>query len=79
MKKESRAYCASINKAIPCITNYDIERQFQYAYMNAKFKELQEELRKAVYCCPWFISTKGAVSTYEVVEDVKVRDMRKDL
>lgn len=37
-EKESRADYASFNLLIACITDYDIDKQIQEAYMNAKFR-----------------------------------------
>lgn len=64
---------------IPCISDYAIEKQIQEAYTNAKFREFQDELRRKLYCYPHLLSQVDSVSTYEVNEDVKVGEFRKDL
>lgn len=78
-EKENLADSDSFNSVRPCITDYRIEKQFQEAYTNAKFKEFQEELRRKLYCHPTLLSVFGSISTYEVAEDVIVGDHRRDI
>lgn len=78
-EKESRIDHATFNSLIPCITDYDIKKQNQKAYTNAKFKEFQDELRQKLYCYPYLLSQVDSVSMYEVAEDMKVGEIRKDL
>ncbi|SPT20321.1 unnamed protein product [Triticum aestivum] len=70
------------NSTIPSITRFDIEKQFQSAYTNSKFKEFQEELTDIMYCDRKLIQKQGAISTYEITEDVlidKEKGWRKDI
>lgn len=64
---------------ITFITDYEIEKQFQKSYNNTKFKEFQEELRQKIYCYRSLGSVLGSISTYKVVEDVRVGEDRRDL
>ncbi|XP_048533275.1 protein FAR-RED IMPAIRED RESPONSE 1-like isoform X1 [Triticum urartu] len=50
VEKENIADFNSFNSTIPCITHFDIEKQFQSIYTNSKFKEFQEELTHKMYC-----------------------------
>ena len=44
MENETNEDFNSLASYIPCITPYDLERQFQSAYTISKFKEFQKEL-----------------------------------
>ncbi|XP_060958556.1 protein FAR-RED IMPAIRED RESPONSE 1 [Cannabis sativa] len=50
MEKENRADFQSFSTIIPCVTHFAIEKQFQAAYTNTKFKEFQKELIGKIYC-----------------------------
>lgn len=78
-EKESKADFISFNSSLACIIDYDIERRFQEAYTNAKFKEFQEELRRKIYCQAVLLAEEGSLGTYEVVENVKINDTRRDV
>ncbi|XP_042941251.1 protein FAR-RED IMPAIRED RESPONSE 1-like [Carya illinoinensis] len=47
---ETLADFKSINQTIPCVSHFNIEKQFQSVYTNAKFKELQRELLGLMAC-----------------------------
>ena len=49
----------SFYSTIPSITRFDIEKQFQSAYTNLKFKEFQEELTDIMYCDRKLIQRRG--------------------
>jgi hypothetical protein len=55
VEKEIMADFNSFHSTIPCITHFDIEKQFQSVYTNVKFKEFQEELTHMMYCDRNFI------------------------
>mgnify|MGYP005796050961 FL=1 len=59
VEKENIADFNSFNSTIPCITHFDIEKQFQSIYTNSKFKEFQEELTYKMYCDRKLIEKKG--------------------
>lgn len=44
IEKENYADFQSFNTCIPCITHFEIEKQFQAAYTTDKFKEFHKEL-----------------------------------
>ncbi|CAA0826808.1 Unknown protein [Striga hermonthica] len=69
----------SWNSRFHCLSNYDIEKQFQSAYTNVKFREFQDELRDKFYCQPFLVKIENSVYEYKVEEDVKVDDIRKDV
>ncbi|XP_073129240.1 protein FAR-RED IMPAIRED RESPONSE 1-like [Henckelia pumila] len=50
VEKEFQADFKSFSQMVPCVTQFDIERQFQSAYTIAKFKEFQQELTGKMYC-----------------------------
>ncbi|XP_037482142.1 protein FAR1-RELATED SEQUENCE 6-like [Triticum dicoccoides] len=82
VEKENVADFNSFNSTIPCITRFDIEKQFQSIYTNSKFKEFQEELTDIMYCDRKFIQKEGAIETYEITEDVLIdeeKGWRKDI
>ncbi|XP_037410250.1 protein FAR1-RELATED SEQUENCE 6-like [Triticum dicoccoides] len=82
VEKENIADFNSFYSTIPCITRFDIEKQFQSAYTNSKFKEFQEELTDIMYCDRKLIQKQGAIATYEITEDVlidKEKGWRKDI
>jgi hypothetical protein len=72
VEKENHADSKSFQEVIPCITHYDFERQFQAAYTNAKFQELQEQLRGKIYCYPTILNQEGLLYTFGVREDRKI-------
>ncbi|CAA0827173.1 Protein FAR1-RELATED SEQUENCE 5 [Striga hermonthica] len=76
VEKETVADYESWNSRFDCLSNYDIEKQFQSAYTNVKFREFQDELRDKFYCQPSLVKTENSVCEYKVEEDVKVGDIR---
>ncbi|XP_042961356.1 protein FAR1-RELATED SEQUENCE 5-like [Carya illinoinensis] len=74
IENELAADFSSFHTQIPCITFYGIERQFQASYTNAKFKEVQEELRGLIYCCASLIQSEGGIFIYHVADQVQVID-----
>ncbi|KAG7984020.1 hypothetical protein I3843_04G136000 [Carya illinoinensis] len=46
VENETAADFSSFHTKFPCITHYEIEKQFQSLYTNAKFKEVQDEFRR---------------------------------
>jgi zinc finger SWIM domain-containing protein 3 len=71
----------SFHSSIPCITHFDIEKQFQSVYTNSKFKEFQKELTHMMYCDRELIQNEGEIETYKITEDVlidKDEGWRKD-
>ncbi|OMO78200.1 Zinc finger, PMZ-type [Corchorus olitorius] len=79
VEKENLADFESFNSWYECLSNYDIEKQFQRVYTNAKFKEFQDELKGKFYCHPSLMKTENLIYEYKVVEDVQVGEKRKDV
>jgi zinc finger SWIM domain-containing protein 3 len=82
VEKENISDFNSFNSTIPCVTRFDIDKQFQSAYTNSKFKEFQEQLTNKMYCDRKFIQKEGAIEIYEVTEDVLIdaeTGWRKDI
>ncbi|GJN13695.1 hypothetical protein PR202_gb00428 [Eleusine coracana subsp. coracana] len=79
VEKENIADFHSFKSTVPCITHYDIEKQFQLVYTNSKFQEFQKELTRKMYCYSTFIKREGAIEVYQVTEDIKIGDKRKDI
>ncbi|XP_062083677.1 protein FAR-RED IMPAIRED RESPONSE 1-like [Humulus lupulus] len=50
IEKENRDDFQSFSTSIPCVTHFAIEKQFQTAYTNTKFKEFQKKLIGKIYC-----------------------------
>ncbi|XP_042944710.1 uncharacterized protein LOC122278597 [Carya illinoinensis] len=74
IENELAANFSSFHTQISCITFYGIERQFQAAYTNVKFKEVQEELRGLIYCCASMIRSERGMFTYHVTDEIQVMD-----
>ncbi|XP_059441958.1 protein FAR1-RELATED SEQUENCE 1-like [Corylus avellana] len=72
VENERLADFGSYNKMFPLITLHSIERQLQAIYTNEKFKEVQEEFRGFMMCLPSLLKSEGAISTYEVIDRVRV-------
>ncbi|KAL7251562.1 hypothetical protein ACSBR1_013408 [Camellia fascicularis] len=51
---------------------------FVRIYTMAKFKEFQDELRGLIYCNVSFVKQEGCIFTFEVEDNVKVGDSRKE-
>ncbi|OMP00863.1 hypothetical protein COLO4_12305 [Corchorus olitorius] len=79
VEKENLANYQSFNSWYECLSDYDIEKQFQRVYTNAKFKEFQDELKGKFYCHPSLMKIEDLIYEYKVVEDVKVGEERKDV
>jgi zinc finger SWIM domain-containing protein 3 len=64
----------SFNKIFPFITLHSIEHHLQGIYINEKFKKVQEEFRGFMMCFAFLLKCEGAISTYEVVSNLRVND-----
>ena len=58
----------------PCITCYAIEKEFQEAYTNKKFKEVYDEFRNQMYCYSSLLKQEDAISTYQVDDELTIYD-----
>ncbi|KAA8525807.1 hypothetical protein F0562_007662 [Nyssa sinensis] len=77
VQKETQEDFNCFNSWLPCITHYDMEKQFADAYTTAKFKEFQMELTGKIYCSLFPIKEDGSSSEYKVLEDVKIGDSQQ--
>ncbi|KAH7546270.1 hypothetical protein FEM48_Zijuj01G0182400 [Ziziphus jujuba var. spinosa] len=77
IEKENREDFYSFSKCIPCVTLFEIEKQFQAVYTNAKFKEFQKELMGKLYCEVSYVDEKEGI--FDVSEIVFVGERRKDV
>ncbi|XP_028092677.1 protein FAR1-RELATED SEQUENCE 6-like [Camellia sinensis] len=77
VEKEMKADFKSQNKLYDCLTVYEFEKQFRAAYTNAKFKEVQVELKRLLYCHANLVKEEGAICTYHVKEAVLVGEKMK--
>ncbi|GMP67967.1 hypothetical protein CsSME_00027751 [Camellia sinensis var. sinensis] len=77
VEKEKKSDFKSRHKLFDCLTTYGFEKQFQQAYTNAKFKEVQGELKRLVYCQALIVKEEGAICTYNVQEAMVVCDKMK--
>ncbi|XP_028098071.1 protein FAR1-RELATED SEQUENCE 1-like [Camellia sinensis] len=66
VEKEKKANFKSRHKLFDCLTIYGFEKQFQQTYTNAKFKEVQGELKRLVYCQAVIVKDERSISTYNV-------------
>ena len=79
VEKENTKDFISLTSRVPCITHYAIEKQFQESYTNSKFKEVQDEIRRKMYCHPFLLKQEGAISTYQVVDEIEIDDDTKEV
>ncbi|XP_028078143.1 protein FAR-RED IMPAIRED RESPONSE 1-like [Camellia sinensis] len=77
VEKEMKADFKSRNKLYDCLTVYEFEKQFRAAYTNAKFKEVQVELKRLLYCRANLVKEEGTICTYHVKEAVLVGEKMK--
>lgn len=77
VEKEHLADFQCFSTWIPCVTLFEIEKQFQVAYTNAKFKEFQKELTGKLYCEVSALDTKGRI--FDVSEVVFAGENRKQV
>lgn len=70
IEKEDEVDFWSFSTWIPCVTHFEIEKQFQAVYTNSKFKEFQKEMTGKLYCD---ISRK-ANEVYDVTEVVFIEE-----
>ncbi|XP_059454966.1 protein FAR1-RELATED SEQUENCE 1-like [Corylus avellana] len=52
----------------PCVADFALEKQFQDAYTNAKFKEVQAEFKQRSNVNNCLLKSEGAIFTYQVIE-----------
>ncbi|XP_073031272.1 protein FAR1-RELATED SEQUENCE 5-like, partial [Primulina eburnea] len=78
IEKEFQADFKTFSQMVPCVTRFDLERQFQSAFTIVKFKEFQQELTGNMYC-EIESSDEGSFSTrYVVTEDFTVHERVKE-
>ncbi|KAF5477038.1 hypothetical protein F2P56_003717 [Juglans regia] len=77
VENEIAADFHSFNCSIPCITHLPVKKQFQELYTNSKFKEVQSEVMGIIYSHCILIKTEGAISTYQVNDQLQVEDSIK--
>ncbi|XP_028078415.1 protein FAR1-RELATED SEQUENCE 5-like [Camellia sinensis] len=77
VEKEAKADFKSRNKLYDCLTMYAFEKQFRAAYTNAKFKEVQVEMKRLLYCRATLVEEKGSICTYHVKEAIPVGEQMK--
>ncbi|XP_028101611.1 protein FAR1-RELATED SEQUENCE 6-like [Camellia sinensis] len=77
VENETKVDFKSRNKVYDCLTVYHFEKQFRTAYTNSKFKEVQLEMKRLVYCRANLIKEEGAICTYHVREAVVVGEGMK--
>lgn len=60
-----------------CVSLFGFESQFQKAFTNAKFKELQLEIVSMMYCNTCFNKLEGLDSIFFITKSKKVYDKMK--
>ena len=66
VEKEKKDDFKSRHIVFDCLTVYGFEKQFQDAYTNAKFKEVQAEIKRLLYCQLCLVKEAGSIYTYFV-------------
>ncbi|XP_028110444.1 protein FAR-RED IMPAIRED RESPONSE 1-like [Camellia sinensis] len=77
VEKEKQADFKSRHKLFDCLTIYGFEKQFQQAYTNAKFNEVQGQMERLVYCQAVIVKEEGSICTYNVQEAMVVSEKMK--
>ncbi|CAL5377034.1 unnamed protein product [Camellia sinensis] len=77
VEKEKKSDFKSRHKLFDYLTIHGFEKQFQQAYTNAKFKEVQGELKRLVYCQAVIVKEEGSICTYNVQEAMVVCEKMK--
>ncbi|KAJ8484644.1 hypothetical protein OPV22_017129 [Ensete ventricosum] len=72
VEKELQEDLNSFSYCCPCVSHYNIEKQFQQAYTNSKFKEIQEEFKGKMFCYVHSMKEEEDFGVYEVIEDMVV-------
>lgn len=75
--KAEKEYVADVHSSCStqaCVTKSPIERQFQSAYTNAKFQEVQDEFIGKADCNVCVARVDGSICLYNVIEDVIIGD-----
>jgi hypothetical protein len=72
VENENIANFKSFNSTIACVSKFSFEKKFQQLYTNAKFKEVQKEIREMMYCTVDLIKRECIISTYQVSERVEL-------
>jgi hypothetical protein len=76
---ERAADFKSFNCTIPCVSYHPMEKKFQDVYTNAKFKEVRKEFMWFMSCNCSLLKSEGAISTYQVSDEVKIDDYIKEI
>lgn len=77
VEKEHLADFQCFSTWIPCVTLFEMEKQFQVAYTNTKFKEFQKELTGKLYCEVSCVDDRDG--KFDVSEVVFVGEKRKQV
>ncbi|XP_028079454.1 protein FAR-RED IMPAIRED RESPONSE 1-like [Camellia sinensis] len=77
VEKDTKADFKSRDRLYDCLMVYEFEKQFRVAYTNAKFKEVQVELKRLLYCHANLVKEEGSICTYHVKEVVLVGEKMK--
>ncbi|QHO18756.1 Protein FAR-RED ELONGATED HYPOCOTYL [Arachis hypogaea] len=75
-QQEREADVEDYKSIIPYATNSLIEKQFQGAYTNAKFKEVQKQFRKKANCILHLMKAVSTSKVYSILEDVSTSKER---
>ncbi|XP_022871369.1 protein FAR1-RELATED SEQUENCE 5-like [Olea europaea var. sylvestris] len=70
VEKEFQANFKSYAQMVPCVTNHDMETQFQKVYTISKFREVQDEFIRKVYYDIISVSEGCSGTIYKVLEDI---------
>ncbi|KAG6485877.1 hypothetical protein ZIOFF_054444 [Zingiber officinale] len=74
VEKELHEDLNSFNYCCPCVSHYNIEKQYQQAYTDSKFKETQEEFKGKMFCYVHSVKEEDVFGVYEVIEDTVVEN-----
>ncbi|XP_022891144.1 protein FAR1-RELATED SEQUENCE 5-like [Olea europaea var. sylvestris] len=77
VEKEFQADFKSYSQMLPCVSMFEMEKQFQSVYTISKFKEVQEEFIGKMYCDLISTSENSFGTMYEVCEVVACGERMK--
>ncbi|KAF5458596.1 hypothetical protein F2P56_022617 [Juglans regia] len=77
IENETVADFHSFRVSIPCISRSPIKKRFQELYMNAKFREVQQQTTGIIDMDPKLFRHNGTIKTYHVEDEIHVEEFTK--
>ncbi|XP_042942622.1 protein FAR1-RELATED SEQUENCE 5-like [Carya illinoinensis] len=79
IENENQAEFQSFSGTIPCVSRSPIEKKFQDLYINAKFKEVQQQVIGVLDLDPALLTSDGVINSYLVEDEVRIQEYSKQV